>query len=158
MNLRFFIYKSVFLPRIMYASEIWFPLILRKVTYRRILCSLQRSVLMVTGAYKTTDSNKLLNLIGELNVEDEMILKEALITVKKEGRRSLKDKMKELYLENMSNFEFKAINLLDCSAKYTIWCISKNGPFACPICGEKHCLQLHTNLEHRECCFRHEPV
>lgn len=89
---------------------------------------------MITGAYKSTNNEKLLKLIGELSIDEELILKDALSEVGKESRKTIKEKMKDLYLKEMKSFDHSATDLQKCPAKYSIWCISGNGPFKSHLC------------------------
>lgn len=59
------IYKAVYLPRILYGAEFWYPRIKKKSMLKKKMCSAQRQVLLaITGAYRTTSTPALQVLAG----------------------------------------------------------------------------------------------
>ena len=65
------IYKTVYLPTILYLSEIWAS-DLNKTQMER-LCKMQRKYLLaMSGAYQSTNRVKLINLLQTLSIEEEI--------------------------------------------------------------------------------------
>jgi len=66
------IYGAVFLPRILYASEIWYEAV-KLIKSIKLLGSRQRKALLsITGAYKTTSSDALQVVAGRLPLDLEI--------------------------------------------------------------------------------------
>ena len=123
------IYYNVFLPMISYASEIWFKEMKTKKTYLNELEKMQRLIVRaITGCYKSTSKEKLLELLKINTIEEELTIKDATLEVDKDQRKEVKDELRKLYLKEKKSFGFD-LNIDETSSRYMIWCISTHGPF-----------------------------
>ena len=82
------IYYAVFIPTILYGSEIWYNNIKNKKTYVKELNSVQRKIaLALTGSYKTVNNEKLLDLIKICRLNEEAEIKNIFLNINKKDRK-----------------------------------------------------------------------
>lgn len=113
------LYHSVIVPTVIYAHQIWYIFIKNKVTYIDRLNRMQNKALrMITGAYKTTSINKLLEITGIIKLDQEL---QILCEIKKQLRNDIISNRSKYF-----NLDFQPYNLI---SKESIWCLTKSGPF-----------------------------
>jgi hypothetical protein len=66
------IYRAVFLPRICYASEIWHSAVRTKKAVKTLGSKQRRALLSMTGAYRTTSTDALQVVAGQLPLDLEI--------------------------------------------------------------------------------------
>ena len=78
------LYFSVFIPNITYGHPVWYNSTYKKKTYLNDLNQIQNNILRaITGCYKNTNINKLLEIMKVIKLTDEMnILRQANETIK----------------------------------------------------------------------------
>jgi len=67
------IYRAVFLPRITYAAEIWSKGVLTKKAIKLLGSKQRRALLSLTGAYRTTSTDALQVVAGQLPLDLEVL-------------------------------------------------------------------------------------
>lgn len=123
------IYFSIFLPTIMYASEVWYQDIFLKKTYLKKLDKLQRKVLnIVTGAYRSTNTEKLLELLKLCRLTEELEIKDKLQSFDKKLKKQNKNLLRNQMIRFKRSFNF-CLDIRNSTLKHTIWIISGHGPF-----------------------------
>ena len=123
------IYSKVFLPKLMYASEVWYTDLKDKKTYVSKLNRLQRRIInTLTGAYRSTCTEKLYELIGVCELSEELYVKEQLKSVERERRKSIKIELKNNLLECKKSYNFD-LDVVASKSRFVIWWISNRGPF-----------------------------
>ena len=126
------LYFSVFLPTLTYASAIWFSDLANRANYLDRLRGIQRRfVIAATGAYKCTPNERLMKLLGLIDVVDELRMLCETRERSAPERKAMKYRKRTETIERMQGFEVAApkfdADLI--SNKHTIWCISECGPF-----------------------------
>ena len=127
------IYRSVFRPTMMFGFEVWHQFIKEKKTYIERLQRMQNGVIrIITGAYRATNHQKLLEIVDEENIETELNdTKEANRHAKRE-RRELKKRMREergIEKEKSSHYSFVNLDFGSIVRRESIWCLTGTGPF-----------------------------
>ena len=126
------LYHSVFVPTVNYAASVWFKDIESKSSYLNELKKYQRRfILALTGAYRRTPRIELMKLVEIIDVTDEIRiqLESKLITDKSQKLKFKNNKRKEI-LSEMSSFVLdERINPLQIDNKYTVWFVTRIGPF-----------------------------
>ena len=126
LKLKMKMYKNLFMPIVKYGHKIWFNEIKNKVTYVNILIKTQRKILrIITGAYQSTNSEKLLELTDTINIIQE------INTNKQNHQNTNKVTTKEMSIEKREKYfnfgdNFDKMKLKD---KRSIWCLTGTGPF-----------------------------
>ena len=149
------LYLQVCLPAILYGYKIWSKNL--REYQKRKLTSVQRQILIaLTGAYRTTSSFKLQNVMGVLDISEE-------IRFKRENEAKSSDEKKINYKERLRE-ESKELydELEESETKELIWFVVNHGPFrtylkrfgldsneTCRLCGHR-CLETPEHLL-REC-------
>lgn len=121
------IYKQIWLPSVLYGRGVWFEKLPGYLRSR--LHSVQRQmVLAMTGAFRTTNTAKLLNLLDILDVKRE-------VQCLTECRKSEEDpkKIRQRYLEEQRSCTLGGYSLpfdiAQLRRKEPFWFITKHGPF-----------------------------
>lgn len=123
------VYYRVFLPKLNYASQVWFPDIKEKVTYMRKLDRLQRRVILaVTGAYRATNRDKLDELIGVCKLSEELEIKQQCHDLAPGDKKMAKEAIRNVHLNEKDSYHF-GLSVMESRSRFTIWCISNCGPF-----------------------------
>lgn len=125
------IYRSVFLPTMTYGLKVWHQFVEKKTTYIARLQSMQNSVIRtITGAYKSTNHQKLLEITGEVNTETELDIIIQADQQEKSARGELKKQLREESRRESRSF-YAFVNLIFGSlvTRAAIWCLTGTGPF-----------------------------
>ena len=130
---RIIIYKQIYLTSVLYVQEVWFKYL---VNYQKVkLRKLQRDFLLaLTRAYTKTNNFKLLNILGVLSVDDEIVYLNESKNKSEEEKSALKDNLLAVQ-ERLTEFDisFDKRLLRDSKRKEVIWFLTGHGPFKSSI-------------------------
>lgn len=123
------LYKSVFLPIITYCSNIWYEMIRDKVTYLEKINKLQRKIIrIITGAYKNTNSRKLLEITNTVELTDELEIRRKLKDREKDQRKNEMKELREKVIADRERMINSNLNFQEIKRRETIWFLTETGP------------------------------
>ena len=146
------LYKQIYLPTILFMSEIWFDEL--TITQRSKLRSLQNSyVRTMTGAYSRTNSLKLLNLLGLLEIQEQVSYQRAAYQKAPQEKQQIRLAYQNLQGSQPNShyqtpFDRKEIGIV--RSWEVFWMVSKHGPF------RTHFLSTEVNRSCRLCSEEEE--
>ena len=124
-------YRSVLLPMITFGYEAWHKVVKSKTTYTDKLKQMQNRILRtVTGAYRSTSRNKLLEITKSIEIEEELeILSQTTKLPKDERRIKRKELREERRTQRDRHFDFNDLNFGKITSREAVWTLTGTGPF-----------------------------
>lgn len=107
----------------MYASEVWSKDVKDSTSVSNKLSALQRKVINVLiGAYKTTNTEKLLELLGLCSLTEEISIASKINNQDKSIRKSTRESLRNELLNKKYSFGFQ-LNIDLIKHRYAMWSI-----------------------------------
>ena len=127
------IYKQLYLPTLLHGHVIWAAALNGR--QRDQLKSLQRkAILAMTGAFSTTNNSKLLDLIGLLEVNEEIACLSECRELEEESRKKIRSDRLAAQRERLQGDRYEPLFneqlIMKIRRKETIWFLTGHGPFA----------------------------
>ena len=124
------LYNSAFLQTVGYAADVWLEQSKKKPTYTKLLNSLQhRFITAMTGAYRCTNRQRLLKLIGIPEITEDLELMREKRQLELENRREYVELRRSEMTAGLPGFEQSYDDVGNITHRYVIWCITNTGPF-----------------------------
>lgn len=125
------VYHTVYLPTILYLSEIWADEL--KPTHLERLRGLQRKYLLaLTGAYSSTNRVKLMNLLEVLSIDHELEYRRTARGKDAEEKKRIRDEFMLKQMEGYDRFyllPFDNERVAEIRSKCAVWFLTAHGPF-----------------------------
>lgn len=113
----------------MYASEVWSKDVKDSTSVSNKLSAHQRKVInALIGAYKTTNSEKLLELLGLCSLTEEISIVSKINDQDKSIRETIRESLRNELWNKKDSFGFQ-LNIGLIKHRYAVWFISGVGPF-----------------------------
>ena len=125
-------YNGVFLPTVTYCSQIWYAEVSKKRSYMDKVIRLQRRMIRtISGSYKNASSEKLLEIVKAIPIDEELEILNKTKECEKEIRTETRREMRRDRLNSRPSrlnvdeqFDTLAIKMRE-----TVWCLTEAGPF-----------------------------
>lgn len=125
---RLSLYNQLYLSTMLYGSDVWGPQLTE--TQKNNLRSMQRkAILSLTGAYASTNSDKLLNLLGLLEINEEIEFRldtRALDSTERKEQRTARIAERRL---NGPQYDLLDCNLSESTSREIFFFATAHGPF-----------------------------
>ena len=147
------LYNCVFIPTVSYAAETWFEEVKAKSTYTDQLNSLHhRFITALTGAYRCTNRQKLLKLIGVPELSGEIEILQEKKQLDRQNRKAYSKRRRSEEVARLPEFAQTFEDIDTITHRFTIWCIANTGPFRSML----HRLGLADDPSCRYCGYERE--